>query len=77
MRTNPGKSPLQGVMIMAGAPDAPAAYNRKSFYQDVLRGIVINWSNCSNQGEARWEDSPESDGRVFCEYVPQPLLCHA
>lgn len=60
---------------MAGAPDAPAAYNRKSFYQDVLRGIVINWSNCSNQGMA------ESEGKVFCECAPEPRLtpfmyCH-
>ena len=62
---------------MAGAPDAPAAYNRKSFYQDVLRGIVINWSNCSNQGMA------ESEGKVFCECAPEPrcfllpcMYCH-
>lgn len=58
---------MQGVVILAGAPDAPEAYNRKTFYQDALRGIVTNWSNCSSGLEASFF------GKPYCEYASFPF----
>ena len=55
----------QGVMILAGAPDSALAYKRKAFYQSSMRGIVINWSNCSNQGEASF-DTAGKDPFCMC-----------
>ena len=57
---------LQGVMILAAAPDSALAYKRRAFYQNAMRGIVLNWSNCSNKGEASFKGSKDP----FCKCVP-------
>jgi hypothetical protein len=50
---------------MAGARDMPGAKKSKKFYQGALRGVVINWSNCSNKGEGIYPGFEEP----FCLFV--------
>lgn len=76
-----GLLPIQhacaGVMILAGAADSRVAYDRKPFYQNALRGIVINWSNCNNAGEVSYARNhpfckcglQHSDIRDSCAYL--------
>lgn len=57
---------VQGIMIMAGAPDSAAAYKRKTFYQNAMRGVAINWSNCSNSGVGAYAGY-ENDPFCLCD----------
>jgi hypothetical protein len=43
---------VQGLLLMAMAPDVPGAARPKSYYEGKLREVAGYWSACSNDGQA-------------------------
>lgn len=60
---------VQGIMLMAAAPDSPGATNSKAFYQAKLAEAAVQWATCSNDGVGE-----HGDGKAYCRYAE--LLTH-
>lgn len=55
---------MQGLIMMAMAPDATGAKLSKAYYQGKLKETAAYWSQCSNEGEAG------SGSYTFCKCGP-------